>query len=214
MLHELHSRRHEFDLLHFHVDLIHFPFFEDFAARTVTTPHGRLDLKDLPEVYSRWHAYPPSCRRRLLVHCPDAGGTHETVAWNCGGGRNRICVRHLVLWWRWLHRCRWKGVGASACGRRNWYDVRRRKRQDRSRKRNYRLAEMKRTPGFVGRGVVLLLVRRCVLRPLARGMTGSDEGLTRDDPHQLGPVVRATRSKAKTQAVPISAECEGATRRP
>ncbi len=58
MLHELHSRRHEFDLLHFHVDLIHFPFFEDFAARTVTTLHGRLDLKDLPEVYSRWRDYP------------------------------------------------------------------------------------------------------------------------------------------------------------
>jgi glycosyltransferase involved in cell wall biosynthesis len=58
MLHELHSRRHEFDLLHFHVDLIHFPFFEDFAGRTVTTLHGRLDLKDLPEAYSRWHAYP------------------------------------------------------------------------------------------------------------------------------------------------------------
>jgi len=58
MLHELHSRRHEFDLLHFHVDLIHFPFFEDFAARTVTTLHGRLDLKDLPEAYSRWHDYP------------------------------------------------------------------------------------------------------------------------------------------------------------
>jgi glycosyltransferase involved in cell wall biosynthesis len=58
MLHELHLRRHEFDLLHFHLDLIHFPFFEDLAARTVTTLHGRLDLKDLPEVYSRWHDYP------------------------------------------------------------------------------------------------------------------------------------------------------------
>lgn len=58
MLHELHLRRNEFDLLHFHVDLIHFPFFEEFAARTVTTLHGRLDLKDLPEVYSRWHDYP------------------------------------------------------------------------------------------------------------------------------------------------------------
>jgi glycosyltransferase involved in cell wall biosynthesis len=58
MLHELHRRRREFDLLHFHVDLIHFPLFEDCAARTVTTLHGRLDLKDLPEVYSRWHEYP------------------------------------------------------------------------------------------------------------------------------------------------------------
>ena len=27
MLHELHRRRHEFEILHFHVDLIHFPLF-------------------------------------------------------------------------------------------------------------------------------------------------------------------------------------------
>ncbi len=58
MMHEIHSRRREFDLLHFHVDVIHFPFFEDIAARTLTTLHGRLDLKDLPEVYSRWRDYP------------------------------------------------------------------------------------------------------------------------------------------------------------
>ena len=58
MLHELHLRRREFDLLHFHVDLIHFPLFEDCAGRTVTTLHGRLDLKDLPEAYSRWRQYP------------------------------------------------------------------------------------------------------------------------------------------------------------
>ena len=58
MLHELHQRRDEFDILHFHVDLVHFPFFEAFAARTVTTLHGRLDLKDLPEAYARWREYP------------------------------------------------------------------------------------------------------------------------------------------------------------
>jgi glycosyltransferase involved in cell wall biosynthesis len=58
MLHELHKRRAEFDILHFHVDLIHFPFFEELAAQTVTTLHGRLDLKDLPEAYARWRDYP------------------------------------------------------------------------------------------------------------------------------------------------------------
>ena len=58
MLHEVHKRQHAFDMLHFHVDLIHFPFFEDFAAHTVTTLHGRLDLKDLPEAYARWREYP------------------------------------------------------------------------------------------------------------------------------------------------------------
>ena len=58
MLHEVHRRRHEFDIVHFHVDLIHFPFFADHAERTVTTLHGRLDLKDLPEAYARWPGFP------------------------------------------------------------------------------------------------------------------------------------------------------------
>ena len=58
MLHDVHRRRHEFDIVHFHVDLIHFPFFADHAERTVTTLHGRLDLKDLPEAYARWPAFP------------------------------------------------------------------------------------------------------------------------------------------------------------
>ena len=58
LLHEVHRRRHDFDLLHFHLDLLHFPFFADLAARTVTTLHGRLDLKDLPAAYARWPRYP------------------------------------------------------------------------------------------------------------------------------------------------------------
>ncbi|KGQ20181.1 Glycosyl transferase, group 1 [Lysobacter dokdonensis DS-58] len=58
MLHEVRQRMDEFDVLHFHVDMIHFPFFEDCAAHTLTTLHGRLDLKDLPVVYRRWHQFP------------------------------------------------------------------------------------------------------------------------------------------------------------
>jgi glycosyltransferase involved in cell wall biosynthesis len=58
MLHELRQRMGEFDVLHFHVDMIHFPFFEAFADRTLTTLHGRLDLKDLPGVYRRWDQFP------------------------------------------------------------------------------------------------------------------------------------------------------------
>ena len=52
------SRMHEFDVLHFHVDMIHFPFFEHCAERTLTTLHGRLDLKDLPVAYRRWRQFP------------------------------------------------------------------------------------------------------------------------------------------------------------
>ena len=33
MLHEVSKRRREFDLLHFHVDLIHFPFFADLPRK-------------------------------------------------------------------------------------------------------------------------------------------------------------------------------------
>lgn len=58
MLHEVRRRAPEFDVLHFHVDLLHFPMFEDIADRTVTTLHGRLDLKDLASVYWRWPGFP------------------------------------------------------------------------------------------------------------------------------------------------------------
>ena len=58
MLHEVRRRRNEFDLLHFHIDLLHFPIFQDVAGRTLTTLHGRLDLKDLPGAYRCWPQYP------------------------------------------------------------------------------------------------------------------------------------------------------------
>src|SRR5947209_19521166 len=58
MMSELRKRQDTFDLIHFHTELIHLPFFEAIASRTVTTLHGRLDLKDLPEVYRRWPQYP------------------------------------------------------------------------------------------------------------------------------------------------------------
>lgn len=47
----------QFDILHFHVDLLHLPIFEQHAHKTVTTLHGRLDLEDLPAVYERWRRY-------------------------------------------------------------------------------------------------------------------------------------------------------------
>jgi len=54
MLDEAKRRSAQFDILHFHLDLMHFPMFEQQARKTVTTLHGRLDLKDLPSVYARW----------------------------------------------------------------------------------------------------------------------------------------------------------------
>ena len=58
MLRELHGRAQEFDIIHFHLDMLHFPIFSEHAMRTVTTLHGRLDLKDLEGAYRCWPEYP------------------------------------------------------------------------------------------------------------------------------------------------------------
>lgn len=58
MLSEVKRMQDFFDIVHFHVDMIHFPMFENIAHRTLTTLHGRLDIKDLPPVYRRWPKYP------------------------------------------------------------------------------------------------------------------------------------------------------------
>jgi glycosyltransferase involved in cell wall biosynthesis len=58
MLAEVLRRADQFDVIHFHTDMMHFPFFGARARRTVTTLHGRLDLKDLAGVYSRWPQFP------------------------------------------------------------------------------------------------------------------------------------------------------------
>ena len=57
MLGEVLDRADDFDIIHFHTDMIHFPLFQDYADRTVTTLHGRLDMKDLLGVYTRWSAF-------------------------------------------------------------------------------------------------------------------------------------------------------------
>jgi glycosyltransferase involved in cell wall biosynthesis len=51
MLEQVRQRAHEFDVVHFHIDLLHFPLIREFADRTVTTTHGRLDLVDLTPFY-------------------------------------------------------------------------------------------------------------------------------------------------------------------
>jgi len=54
MLYEVRRRALQFDVLHFHVDMLHFTMFEQQAHKLVTTLHGRLDLKDLSQAYERW----------------------------------------------------------------------------------------------------------------------------------------------------------------
>ena len=56
-LHEVKRRAAQFDILHFHLDVLHFPMFEQQAHKCVTTLHGRLDLKDLRQCFDRWPAF-------------------------------------------------------------------------------------------------------------------------------------------------------------
>jgi glycosyltransferase involved in cell wall biosynthesis len=58
MLHRVHRRAGEFDLIHFHTDYLHFPLFADCAGKTLTTLHGRLDLPDLPVVMQEFSTMP------------------------------------------------------------------------------------------------------------------------------------------------------------
>lgn len=72
MLDEVRQQQDAFDVLHFHIDLLHFPFFEDYAERTLTTIHGRLDMKDLAGAYARWPRYRlASISDRQRAHLPD-----------------------------------------------------------------------------------------------------------------------------------------------
>lgn len=51
MLDKVRERANEFDILHFHIDYFHFPTFRPMAARTLTTLHGRLDIRDLQPLH-------------------------------------------------------------------------------------------------------------------------------------------------------------------
>lgn len=54
MLEEVRRRADEFDVLHFHIDFLHFAMSRDFVSRTVTTLHGRLDLPDLYPLFETY----------------------------------------------------------------------------------------------------------------------------------------------------------------
>lgn len=57
LLYEVRRLASRFDVLHFHLDMLHFPMFETLADKTVTTLHGRLDFADLASVYDRWPSF-------------------------------------------------------------------------------------------------------------------------------------------------------------
>lgn len=58
MLEEVFGRSDEFDVIHFHIDYLHFPLSRRSDLARVTTLHGRLDLPDLKPLYELYRDEP------------------------------------------------------------------------------------------------------------------------------------------------------------
>jgi len=58
MLEEVFNLASRFDLIHFHVDYLHFPLSRRSDVSQLTTLHGRLDLPDLAPLYRQFHDMP------------------------------------------------------------------------------------------------------------------------------------------------------------
>ncbi|HEX8751669.1 MAG TPA: glycosyltransferase family 4 protein [Nitrospira sp.] len=83
MLEEVRQRADDFDVLHFHIDLLHAPLVRDFANRTLTTLHGRLDLPDLSPFYAVFRDLPlvsiSNDQRKYLRHANWVGTVHHGI---------------------------------------------------------------------------------------------------------------------------------------
>jgi glycosyltransferase involved in cell wall biosynthesis len=58
MLEKLLQKKNEFDLIHFHIDYLHFPISARERYTHVSTLHGRLDIPDLPPLYDTYPDMP------------------------------------------------------------------------------------------------------------------------------------------------------------
>ena len=58
MLDQVRRRADEFDIIHFHIDVLQFPLFQHLFSKCVTTLHGRLDLPDFHPIYRAFPTMP------------------------------------------------------------------------------------------------------------------------------------------------------------
>ncbi|NOY65241.1 MAG: glycosyltransferase family 4 protein [Nitrospirae bacterium] len=49
---------HKYDIIHFHIDYIHFPLIRCLDVPTITTLHGRLDIPDIAPLYKEFNDIP------------------------------------------------------------------------------------------------------------------------------------------------------------
>jgi len=58
MLEKVIKHLREFDIIHFHIDYIHFPLIRSKKLRSLTTLHGRLDIGDILPLYKEYREIP------------------------------------------------------------------------------------------------------------------------------------------------------------
>jgi glycosyltransferase involved in cell wall biosynthesis len=58
LLEQVARAAHRFDVIHYHIDYLHYPLSRRLAVPHVTTLHGRLDLPELQCVYDEYHDMP------------------------------------------------------------------------------------------------------------------------------------------------------------
>ena len=94
MLERLDRERDAFDIVHFHIDYLHFPISRRADTPHVTTLHGRLDVKDLQPLYDEYQDMPvvsisDSQREPLPQACWQSTIHHGLPAnlYREGGGR-------------------------------------------------------------------------------------------------------------------------------
>src|SRR5262249_24147647 len=58
MLEEVFERAKDFDIIHFHIDYLHFPFSNRHSVPHITTLHGRLDMPELQPLYIKFRDIP------------------------------------------------------------------------------------------------------------------------------------------------------------
>jgi glycosyltransferase involved in cell wall biosynthesis len=58
MLEQVYQRAEDFDIIHFHIDYLHFPLSRRQIIPNVTTLHGRLDIPELVPLYQEFREMP------------------------------------------------------------------------------------------------------------------------------------------------------------
>jgi|SRR5690554_4371413 len=85
-LEQIRNLKDEFDLIHFHIDFIHYPFSKLMGVPNITTLHGRLDLPDLQNVYKSFYDMPvisiSNAQRKPLPYANWVGTVYNGIPEN------------------------------------------------------------------------------------------------------------------------------------